>query len=363
MAERESIRLWSTTSTSNGTIDPSVNFAEGQLPSTVNNSMRAVMSAAARYLKDVDGLLVTSGTSSAYTLTINQTWSALGLDQWLSFKAHASNTVSTATLNVTNADASALGAKAIRAPGDIALLPGQIVNGGRYITQYDSAANAAAGAWMLLNPAALPRLFETPFTASGTFTTSSLSTTTTVYKVRAIGGAGGGGGSANAAAAAGGGGAGAYVEHTFSGIAASTGITITIGAGGVGGTGAGTNGSAGGSTSIGSPISITAGGGQGGSGQTAAAGTTGGSGGTVTGTANIASLQGANGFTGATNTNPIGGQGAGSPFGVGGAGGVGGVSGPGVTALAYGAGGGGGIGSGSAGGSGGGGFMAIISVL
>lgn len=152
MAERESVRLWSVTSTSNATIDPSVNFAEGQLPGTVNNSMRAVMAGLARFYGDIGGALVTSGTGAAYTLTINNTWTALANNQILSFKAHSSNTSSTATINVTNADAAALGAKAIRGPGDVALALGQIVSSGRYVCQYDTSANAAAGAWVLLNP-------------------------------------------------------------------------------------------------------------------------------------------------------------------------------------------------------------------
>jgi len=151
MAERESLRLWDTTAANNGAADPSVGWAEGQLPSTVNNSARGMMAAEARNFKDNNGSLTTAGSANAYTLTINNTWTAYANGQRLSFKASFANT-GAATLNVTNADATALGAKAIRAPGDVALSAGQIISGGRYDVQYDTTANSAAGAWTLLNP-------------------------------------------------------------------------------------------------------------------------------------------------------------------------------------------------------------------
>lgn len=151
MTERESLGLWSTTAASNATADPNIGWAEGQLPSTVNNSARAMMAATARFKKDIDGSLTTAGSANAYTLTINNTWTAYANGQIISFKANFANT-GAATINVTNADTTALGAKAIRAPGDIALLSNQMISGGRYFLQYDTAANSAAGAWILLNP-------------------------------------------------------------------------------------------------------------------------------------------------------------------------------------------------------------------
>ncbi len=150
MAERESIGLWSTTAATNSSVDPSINFAENQLPGTLNNSNRAEMAAHARLKKDNDGSLTTTGSANAYLLTVNATWTAYANGQTLSFKANFANT-STATLNVTNADGSALGAKAIRALGDVALGANAIISGGRYIVQYDTAANSAAGAWIIVS--------------------------------------------------------------------------------------------------------------------------------------------------------------------------------------------------------------------
>lgn len=154
MAEQESVYLWSVTALTNGAADPAINFAEGQLPGTLNNSNRGVMAAIARDVTDTHGRLATSGSANAYTLTITGRQTPLATGHCLSFKASFSNT-GAATLAVTNADAVALGTKAIRGPGDVALVSGQIVTNGRYDVQYDATANGAAGAWILLNPTIL----------------------------------------------------------------------------------------------------------------------------------------------------------------------------------------------------------------
>lgn len=180
------------------------------------------------------------------------------------------------------------------------------------------------------------------FTSSGTFTTPSTSRTDTVYKYRIQGGGGGGGGSNNAAGAAGGGGAGAYAEGTFTSISPSTAITITVGGAGGGGA-AGATGTAGGSSSIGSPVSITAGGGSPGVG-TSSGVSLGGAGGTVTGSPNIFSIPGGAGFPGITTTAGAvvsGGPGRDSRMGNAGLAGHNSVGGNGNSASGYGASGGG----------------------
>lgn len=151
MAERESLYLWSTTAGNNGAADPSINYAEGQLPGTLNNSNRSHMAAIARDRKDTNGSLTSGGSGSAYTLTVNSTITAYATGHRFSFKANHTNN-GPATLNVTNADAAALGVKAIRGPGDTALTAGQIISGTRYDVVYDTAYNSAAGAFILLNP-------------------------------------------------------------------------------------------------------------------------------------------------------------------------------------------------------------------
>lgn len=67
---------WSKTSDSNGNIDATVNWSEGQLPSTINDSARAMMARLAEYRDDIGNAGTTGGSSNAYTLTTNQVLSS-----------------------------------------------------------------------------------------------------------------------------------------------------------------------------------------------------------------------------------------------------------------------------------------------
>lgn len=60
---------WSTTPANNATVDPSVNWAEGQAPSSINDSARAMMARLAEWRNDTQGNLPFSGTATAYTAT------------------------------------------------------------------------------------------------------------------------------------------------------------------------------------------------------------------------------------------------------------------------------------------------------
>lgn len=63
---------WSETASSNASIDPQISWREGQPPSSINDSARAMMAALASYRDDISGLLTTTGTSTAYLVTTNQ---------------------------------------------------------------------------------------------------------------------------------------------------------------------------------------------------------------------------------------------------------------------------------------------------
>src|SRR5258705_2244137 len=69
---------WSQTAATNANSD-SFTWAEGQAPSTVNDSARGMMAAIAKYRDDVSGGLVTGGISTAYTITSNQVFTSLAL--------------------------------------------------------------------------------------------------------------------------------------------------------------------------------------------------------------------------------------------------------------------------------------------
>lgn len=68
---------WSTTAADNDDADATVNVREGWAPSIVNNTLRAAMAAVAKWRNDISGNLVTGGTSTAYTVTTNQVYTAL----------------------------------------------------------------------------------------------------------------------------------------------------------------------------------------------------------------------------------------------------------------------------------------------
>ncbi len=71
------VPLWSTTAATNSTADPAVNWAEGQAPSSVNDSARAMMASVAKWRDDVSGSttgLTTGGSSTAFTVTTNSTF-------------------------------------------------------------------------------------------------------------------------------------------------------------------------------------------------------------------------------------------------------------------------------------------------
>jgi microcystin-dependent protein len=91
---------WSKTSANNATADATINWQEGQPPASVNDSARQMMARLAEFRDDTSGLLVsggtvTSGVTTAYTLTSNQILAATPNDgQLIGFTPHAPNGVS-----------------------------------------------------------------------------------------------------------------------------------------------------------------------------------------------------------------------------------------------------------------------------
>jgi hypothetical protein len=63
---------WKTTAALNANSDPSINMAEGMPPAQLNDGVRALMARAAENRDDTSGLLLTTGTSTAYAVTTNQ---------------------------------------------------------------------------------------------------------------------------------------------------------------------------------------------------------------------------------------------------------------------------------------------------
>lgn len=130
-----------------------VNTAEGQNPSTVNDALRNWKQLEAKFLDDLGGVNVVTGTNTI-AVTAAQPFDGYGSGAGkvangtlLTIKAVNANT-DAATLNVNS-----IGAKKMRRQGDSALAANDILAGGVYLLRYDTAYDAANGAWVLLNPA------------------------------------------------------------------------------------------------------------------------------------------------------------------------------------------------------------------
>jgi microcystin-dependent protein len=131
---------WSKTAGANATADPSINFAEGQAPSSVNDSARALMAAAAKYRDDMGYSGTTTGTGAAYVLATNQNLSSVSSPAWVNgytftFLAHATS-VAGATIAVDG-----LAAKPLRLTSGTPLAASDILVGtlrtGTYLSATD----------------------------------------------------------------------------------------------------------------------------------------------------------------------------------------------------------------------------------
>jgi hypothetical protein len=144
------VHVWSTTAATNSTSDSAINWAEGQAPSTVNDSARGLMAKVAEYRNDTAGTLTTAGTSTAYTIASpNATYASLtelnGVK--LKIRFNATNGASP-TLNVAS-----LGAKAIQTASGTAVATGAILADSVHDVTYDNSipafllSGAFTGAW------------------------------------------------------------------------------------------------------------------------------------------------------------------------------------------------------------------------
>jgi microcystin-dependent protein len=133
--------LWSRTASANGSADPAVNFLEGQSPSSVNDSARALMASSAGFRDDISGAIVAGGTATAYTVATYQVFDSLphAHGQKIAFRPNFTNGAGPVTINVDG-----LGAKPLRSTSTGELPPsghlpaGVLVAGTPYTAVYDS---------------------------------------------------------------------------------------------------------------------------------------------------------------------------------------------------------------------------------
>lgn len=137
---------WSKTANSDATADPSIGWAEGMAPSAVNDSARAMMARTAEWRDDLSGLLATSGSSTAYTVTTNQTLCQAPASTTIPLDGQAL----AITVNATNGNSATLTADGCNpfpfqtSPG-VAAPAGTLISGSPYTLKF-STANSA---WML----------------------------------------------------------------------------------------------------------------------------------------------------------------------------------------------------------------------
>lgn len=125
---------WSTTAGSNASADATINWAEGQLPSTVNDSARAMMAAIKAFVQDGGGYATLGGSGNTFTLSLSQAMTTAAPGQ-IGFFATRSNT-GAVTMNVDS-----LGAYPLRAVSGTALVSGQIKSGAFYIITWNSGTS------------------------------------------------------------------------------------------------------------------------------------------------------------------------------------------------------------------------------
>lgn len=136
---------WSRTASSNATADSTCPFPEGMAPSAVNDGVRGLMAAAAKYRDDIGGGTNTVGSGSVYILTTNQGFvSPIADGAMLAFYATATN-LQNAALNVDGIGAFPLTISYASPP--VGIPAGVIVAGSVYRVRF--ASNGANSAWLL----------------------------------------------------------------------------------------------------------------------------------------------------------------------------------------------------------------------
>lgn len=129
-----SVKDYSTTPGSNAS-KPGINFAEGQVPSSLNDSSRALMADLAEWYAQITAGTISgtvTGFANAIALTTTPAVGGYATNQRFLFRATSANSSATPTLNV-----SGLGTKTIKRPGGAALSVPAWSSGDFLLVAYD----------------------------------------------------------------------------------------------------------------------------------------------------------------------------------------------------------------------------------
>lgn len=152
MANSGGVYIWDRTASNNATADSTVNWSEGQAPSSINDSARAMMTSVAKWRDDISGAITTGGSSTAYTVSSYEVFDTLAHmnGQMIAFTPHTTNGA-TVTLNVDS-----LGAKPLRSAPSTELAAGVLIQGTPYIAIYNNSDAAFYLQSLFGNPYNIP---------------------------------------------------------------------------------------------------------------------------------------------------------------------------------------------------------------
>lgn len=138
--------IWDLSTTDASNNDASFGFPENMAPSSVNDNLRRVLGALARWYGDTNGTLVTAGTGSAYTIAApNRSWTTSYSDgAVMMFQAHTVCS-SGATLAVDGKTAKAIMKSASKTVSASDIIANQIV-----MVAYESSLDK----WQMISPIA-----------------------------------------------------------------------------------------------------------------------------------------------------------------------------------------------------------------
>lgn len=138
-----SIFDWSTTAGSNGNSDATINFQEGQAPSTVNDSARALMARVAFWRNWFGANMTQGGSSNAYTITSGESLSAYSAGMRFLWSPNADST-GAVTLNVDS-----IGAKKVYMPDGTQAASGDLDADSLYDVVYQTALDSSSGGFKI----------------------------------------------------------------------------------------------------------------------------------------------------------------------------------------------------------------------
>jgi hypothetical protein len=167
---------WSKTAATNANADSAVNFAEGQAPSSVNDSARGLMASVAKWRDDLNGTLTTAGSSTVYTVSSNQTFASLAAGLEVTICLDETNGA-TVTLNVDG-----LGAKPLRPAPGVELAAAALKVGVPYRATYFTSNS---GEWILHGISAANPLTDVQITGATALTAPAVDDELPIYDLSA----------------------------------------------------------------------------------------------------------------------------------------------------------------------------------